>query len=364
MIIESTSPLKRFRTKNEEAFNMIIPPETTLGTGSFGIVYGPFLAEQMRDILFQIYRPVPGAVPGCRCTWEGVCPACLESIQTATGIRFRPNKQQQKQQRIIDVDRLIPEGPLYVFKADFRSLRLDDCRKQEEVKKMPLMYQQQFIFPIVCGLTSFARFEVQRYGGTDFFDELTTGKTWSLERFVPLIDSVVRVIEGCFWLIENSKILITDIKPENMTYNPVTGELFLIDIEYAFINKVNKTIVYTANEAYIPVQFYNQVFFPDKTKRDQRRQRYLSEARRETHYVLTDRPGPEDMVHISRFCIAWVMTHILLYVAQTKYPKMKQLEKKINEWAVSLRRHRWNTGTPTIVEDMKSLKQMVKESLA
>jgi hypothetical protein len=370
LIIESTSLVKRFRTKKEEAFNMVIPPEMTLGTGSFGIVYGPFSAEKMRDILFQIYRPVPGAVPGCRCDWAtGICAACLESMRVATNIRFRKGQRkppQQTQKSGIDVERLIPDGVSYIFKADFRSVRLEDCKRREEivrgVKQMPLLYQRHFILPLVCGATSFARFEIQRYGGTDFFEELTSGKPWaSLGAFVPVLDSVSRIIEGCFWLIEKSRILITDIKPENMTYHHETGELFLIDIEYAFLDRANKhPVVYTMNEAYIPVQFYNHVFFPAQADRDQRRQRYLSEAKRQTYYVLTKNPGPEDMAPISRFCITWVMTHILLYVAQYKFPKDKDIAKQINKWAVSLRRLRWDSGgVPPMVENIKSLKQSI-----
>jgi hypothetical protein len=66
------------------------------------------------------------------------------------------------------------------------------------------------------------------------------------------------------------------------------------------------------------------------------------------------------MAPISRFCIAWVMTHILLYVAQYKFPKDKDIAKQINKWAVSLRRLRWDSGgVPPVVENIKSLKQSI-----
>ena len=368
MIIESTSPLKRFRTKNEEAFNMVIPLEKTLGKGAFGIVYGPFTAEQMRNLLFQLYRPVPGAVPGCRCDWDGVCPACLASMEMATGIRFKRNKQQKKQsqkQSVIDMDVLIPEGASYVFKADFHSRTLEQCPKLEAFHNMPAVYKRHFIVPLVCGVTSFARFEVQRYGGTDLFHELTTGKTWERkERFLSVVDSVIGIVEGCFWLIEHSGILVTDIKPENMTYDPVTGKLSLIDIEYAFLHQLNRRVVYTSDQMYVPVQFFNHVFFPVKKNRDQRRQRFLENAKRETPFVVKQSLGPDEMVRISKFCIVWVMTNVLMLVVEYTFPQMKHLKKMVHDWVAHLRHHRWKTEVVLVVDEMKNLKKILVDAAA
>lgn len=111
MILIETPPLSSAKTQSVLA--PIVSESEVLGKGDFGVVFGPYTASKMRDIMTRLYRPPIGTVPGCVCTpSSAVCAACLRIMSQQTGIALSVSQQGGTLKQVL------PDGVQYILKVE------------------------------------------------------------------------------------------------------------------------------------------------------------------------------------------------------------------------------------------------------
>lgn len=352
ILIETPSPVTppHSSAPRQRLLAPIVMESELLGKGGFGVVFGPYTASKMRNIITRLYRPPIGAISGCLCTPMNadICAACLQVMSQRTGIVFSGLQQ------------VIPNGDArYILKVE-RKTDMAPCKKllvlSEAVDRLSAVYHPYFIRPLVCGMLSFGRFEVQPYGGKELFQVLTDGQKWT--SFDPLkmaVRSLTMIAKACFLLIDEARLFITDLKPENMVIHE-NGLIRLIDLEYVDLGTVNKkNVVFTMNNNYIPIQFINPAFFPDKYFRRRSVQKYMRMVRNEHgDNVVQGDLSVSTLEKISKFTIMWAFSHILYFIVEHKYPTEKKLHKSMMDIIFQLKRgNRWRNDMNTILEQME-----------
>jgi len=111
--------------------------------------------------------------------------------------------------------------------------------------------------------------EIQLFGGMDFF-EISTNLTfpWSYSMFLQLWTTWLEALYACLKLIMKHHLFVSDLKPENMVYNPQDG-LRLIDVDVmsqssileGFQNGSLEVPVISVSALVLPVQMINPLFF-------------------------------------------------------------------------------------------------------
>ena len=111
--------------------------------------------------------------------------------------------------------------------------------------------------------------EIQPFGGMDFF-EISTNLTfpWSYSMFLQLWTTWLEALYACLKLIMKHHLFVSDLKPENMVYNPQDG-LRLIDVDVmsqssileGFQNGSLEVPVISVSALVLPVQMINPLFF-------------------------------------------------------------------------------------------------------
>lgn len=111
--------------------------------------------------------------------------------------------------------------------------------------------------------------EIQPFGGMDFF-EISTNLTfpWSYSMFLQLWTTWLEALYACLTLIMKHHLFVSDLKPENMVYNPHDG-LRLIDVDVmsqssileGFHNGSLEVPVISVSALVLPVQMINPLFF-------------------------------------------------------------------------------------------------------
>ena len=340
LVIETPSQVKpRDGARRQEALAPIVVESEILGRGAFGIVFGPYSATRIRDILMLLYISFP--VQG----------NCVEELYRRTGIDFSVDGRKAH-----SIGQVLPEGSSYILKTELKKagesrLCEPSILLAEKIQKLPALYRRSFIYPLVCGQFSWGRFEVQRYGGKELYRVLKDGKAWTNpQRLVPILQSMLYIIQGCFALVDDHEILITDMKPGNMAYDETTGALSLIDLEYATLKKEEtKRVVFTLHPSYIPLQFLNRTFFTSRSNRERFVKEYvgfkgLPKSQIKNQLLQVDR---DTLVKVSKFTIVWACVNILHLIVSMKYEahpsliavttKMKDDLKKKPRWRGSMK---------------------------
>jgi hypothetical protein len=111
--------------------------------------------------------------------------------------------------------------------------------------------------------------EIQPFGGMDFF-EISTNLSfpWSYSMFLQLWTTWLEALYACLKLIMKHHLFVSDLKPENMVYNPHEG-LRLIDVDVmsqssileGFQNGSLEMPVISVSALVLPVQMINPLFF-------------------------------------------------------------------------------------------------------
>lgn len=210
------------------------------------------------------------------------------------------------------------------------------CRQSlmlsEAIQSLPAAYRPSFITPLVCGLLSFGRFEIQPYGGKELFEVLTDDTPWpSFDPLAMAVDSLVKIAEACFALIDDTGLFITDMKPENMVVHD-NGVIRLIDLEYTDLRSITrKRVVFTLNQSYLPIQFINPAFFPDPGNRRTLLRHYLRKAPTQDVHIMERPLSLETRQRISKFTVVWALVHILYFIVEFKYPAEKALLRQVTK---------------------------------
>jgi len=313
----------------------LVTPKEVLGKGSFGIVFGPFSAVKMRQLLTQFYG----------------CQECVQSLESVTGISKKT------------LSTILPESDSYVLKVMFsKSLHHNLELLDKKLQCFPLSMKRLFITPLIVGKFSFGHYEIQRYGGVDFFKVLQdkTQPWGTRDKLCKAIHSLCTLTESCFLLIEHAHLLITDVKPENMVYNEKTGEISLIDLEYITIDpqkSPKKHLVYSLAPHLEPIQFFNPNLFPDKFNRKLLIQKYIKMGGKSNQkYIVKEKVSFDELKKIAQFYILWVMVTNAYLIIDSKYKNQPVLvEKAINLWKKLNNGPRWRADFMDLLDDMKKL---------
>jgi serine/threonine protein kinase len=317
IVIETPSPLRQVHgASRQQALSPIVLSSDVLGKGSFGTVFGPFTASKTRDILTKLYQhPAATFDPGCDTVMK----------------------------------QLLPDGSTYILKLEFGKSKTKPCASAEfladKIKKIPTSFHPYFILPLVCGRFSWGRYEIQRYGGVELNSVLKNKeKVWGPEKRFPIFQSLLHIMQGCRALIDKKGILITDMKPANMVYDEATGKISLIDLEFVPLEqKKIRSLAFTPNPDYIPIQFINSAFFTDKDIRQEfiRKLSKFSKTNPDKN-ILTIHPSDNTLKKIARFTVVWVVVHLLRHIANTKFESDVRLCQEMKDMVTALQDgNRW-----------------------
>ena len=199
----------------------LLPTEEILGSGSFGIVYGPYSRQKVGDIFESLVSGQKLAIP------------------TRTRKKF----------------------VLKVYR-DGKTSPYD--RKLSRILGEYRLPVTRIIYPLEIARMSTGQWvEIQEYGGYDFFNLLASPSfPWDENLLWRGWVSIVEILELGTRLIMEKNLFMSDIKPENMVFSLEKG-LALIDIEFYNQRQVlessasNKTpsLVFTLNPSSLPIQF-------------------------------------------------------------------------------------------------------------
>ena len=358
LVIETPSQVKpRDGAKRQEALAPIVLESEILGRGAFGIVFGPYSAVRMRDILMELYISLP------------INGNCLKDLHRRTGIDFSLEDSDPH-----SIAQVLPEGSSYILKTELKKNNVPPlplCERTrilvEKIQKIPALYRRCFIYPLVCGRFSWGRFEIQRYGGKELYAVLKDGKKWTTtQQLVPILQSMLYIIQGCFALVDFEGLLITDIKPQNMVYDETTGALSLIDLEYATLKKEEtKRVVFTLHPFYIPLQFLNRTFFTSRSNRERLVKEYVGfkgVSKQQIHHQL-QQVDRETLVKVSKFTIVWACVHILHILVSTKYEAHPSLIAEITKMKDELKnKPRWHGSMEVYLRKIEAFRDWLVAS--
>jgi serine/threonine protein kinase len=202
----------------------LLPTEEILGSGSFGIVYGPYSRQKVGDIFESLVSGQKLAIP------------------TRTRKKF--------------VLKVYREGKTSPYD-----------RKLSRILGEYRLPVTRIIYPLEIAQMSTGQWlEIQEYGGYDFFNLLASPSfPWDENLLWRGWVSIVEILELGTRLIMEKNLFMSDIKPENMVFSLEKG-LALIDIEFYNQRQVlessrssasNRTpsLVFTLNPSSLPIQF-------------------------------------------------------------------------------------------------------------
>ena len=297
IVLEQVSDVRRGVTR-DKILEPLIPESEKLGSGTYGTVFGPYSKARVLAILQSFYQ-------NNILFWISIQKKCSDALSERKSYILR-----------VDIKR-----PVCV------DMITEDVELMNRLGRLPSLYKNYFIVPLIVGCFSFAKFEIQQYGGTELFDALANDpRLWTdRQQLHTVISSWYRLFKGCLWLLHNHNVLITDIKPENMVIDR-NGRLSMIDIETVRIRQVKSkddTVVFTLSHDYLPIQFLNNYFIDNARVLQDRRRRYLD---KDTYRVRDQRilqrmrlmddvpKSYEEVFKISSFTLVWVFLHILYYI--------------------------------------------------
>ena len=261
----------------------------------------------------------------------------------------------------------------YVIKINLKVNQKDRCG---EIKKhlgwlstLPVQNRERVLCTELCGsmrleegLHDDITFEIQQYGGVEFFDFLSDyrGK-WKHEyrKVLRATKCLFDILVGLLRLIKDSNVMITDLKPENMVVNVETGEISLIDLEF-FPLGVEEHIGFvptmTMYPDLVPPQFYNSIFYSNSNNtRQHYKNHYLErvqkqigvEQKEDARAIMDALQGkvftPEQGPLVANFYTLWVIFHIMYeFLAVVGGKAMASVFKK--NFLVPLKRNRLKTS--------------------
>jgi len=157
------------------------------------------------------------------------------------------------------------------YKTEMEPTEIQEIKK--EFKKVNNYFNAKcksyFIFPFYIGTSRLYDpntkkrwnlvYDLQIYGGmelyTVFYDEKMSVSSFDI--FRTIFYSCIRIMECCVELIQKEKLLITDIKEENMVIERQTGKICLIDLEFYCLDEWNTIPIITSYPDLLPVQFFH-----------------------------------------------------------------------------------------------------------
>jgi serine/threonine protein kinase len=212
------------------------------------------------------------------------------------------------------------------------------------------------------GLHDEITFEIQQYGGIEFFDFLSDYHSeWKHEyrKVMRATKCLFDILVGLLKLIKDSNVMITDLKPENMVVNVETGEISLIDLEF-FPLGVEEHLDFvptmTMYPDLVPPQFYNSIFYSNSNNtRQHYKNHYLErvqkqigvEQKEDARAIMDALQGkvfaPEQGPQVASFYSVWVMFHIMYeFLAVVSGQAVASAFKK--NFLVPLKRNRLKTS--------------------
>ena len=310
----------------------IVTSKEVLGKGSFGIVFGPFSATRMRDIFYQLYE--------------------TQDVEAMTGMSRA------------SFSKMLPESDRYILKVTLGNIysSLQEIQwLDKKLQCLPAPMKRLFLTPLIVGKFYFGQYEIQRYGGEEFYKVLKNKTPWNtMDRLHKAISCFHRLAESCFMLIEDAHVMITDIKPQNMVYNETSGEVSLIDLEYIHLDLLKKkAMIYTPSVYFVPIQFFNSNFFPNMSQRNDVIKKYLKTSQYgDLHkkHSVQKKVGLDSLKKIAQFSILWVMVYMVYFVVAYKYSTHTLLVEKTKALIEKMQSGpRWRGDFMAFLKEMKKL---------
>jgi len=213
-----------WKKKSERSSRPPLPAEEILGSGSFGIVYGPYSRQKVGEIFESLVSGQQLGIPS-RTRKKFVLKV------------YRDGKTPPYDQKL---SKILKEYPLPVTRI---------------------------IYPLkIARMPTGQWLEIQEYGGYDFFNLLASPSfPWDENLLWRGWVSMVEILELGTRLIMEKNLFMSDIKPENMVFSFKKG-LALIDIEFynqrqvlestrSSSSKRSPSLVFTLNPSSLPIQF-------------------------------------------------------------------------------------------------------------
>jgi len=287
-------------TTIEEVIRRMPPTGTFLGGGSFGKVYGPFPKHIMNYFLDWLY---PRAI--------------------------RPT---------------FHEDEKYVLKfvemnmMNFEKIYKKTLRLRSAITKLPPGILQHFIYILFLGPLKNGVVEIQRYGGK-VLKKALVDKDVEKSKLTP---SMISILSGLSRICTDHDLMVTDIKPDNMAYEPTRG-ISLIDLEYTDLKDSEGQMIYTNYYNFIPIQMFLLPYF-----KNEKIQKYKATA------------GFKEVVpfefrkKIAMFSFVWVIVQVTNEIVQYIFPTSRSI-KAWRELVHKVETERMNISDREAIKEMRSI---------
>uniref|UniRef100_A0A6C0D2C9 Protein kinase domain-containing protein n=1 Tax=viral metagenome TaxID=1070528 RepID=A0A6C0D2C9_9ZZZZ len=287
-------------TTIEDVIRRMPPMGTFLGGGSFGKVYGPFPKHIMNYFLDWLY---PRAI--------------------------RPTFHEEE---------------TYVLKfvemnmVDFEKVYKKTLRLRSAITKLPPRILEHFIYILFMGPLKNGVVEIQRYGG-NVLKKAIRNKEVEYPNITP---SMISILSGLSRICENDHLMVTDIKPDNMVYEPTRG-ISLIDLEFTDLKDSDGRMIYTNYYNFIPIQMFLLPYF-----KNERMEKYKATA------------GFKEVVpfefrkKIAMFSFIWVIVQVTNEIVQYSFPSSRS-SRAWRELVHKVETERMNMSEREAIKEMRSI---------